>query len=342
MKWTDAKDRQLLIFGLGRDISGNEYENIANSFPEQPTAKAIQERLTKLRVCTRQALKEYGIYDADAVAPAPASGAPVSGLRRTHSSAGHGPAASTPSQLPAKKNRPSSSSSSVSRLANPPPGTPSTRNSQLPQPPSQYPQPPQMSQQPGSFSQTSQAQMGVATWNSCMYPPPGMSSMQSYQQLPSQHMPSQHLTSQHLNSQQHMSSPRAPTAQMTVPPMGASFYQPFTQPAPHRSAGMYPSPAGVIGSGMSMGLSSAQYPFGQPQALPTWDPDQLNFGAPPNIPAQIPAGPAFHPAVPDVVEPAPEEEDDDPYDNPELAQSQRELAAKVVKREAVSKKYCPR
>lgn len=323
MKWTDAKDRQLLIFGLGRDISGSELQKIADSFPEQPTAKAVQERLTKLRVLTRKALKDSGIYDADAVTPAPAP-APASGLRRSHSTTG--PVASSPSQPPAKKTRPPSSSS-VSRLSTP--GTPSMRSSQLP-PPSQYPQPPQMSQQPGPFSQTPSAYTGGAAWNPRPFgPAAGMSSMQGYPPM----------SSQHLSSQQHMSSPRAPTAQMAMPPMGASFYQqPFPQPAPphqHQAAGMYPSPAG------GMGIGSAQYPFGHPQALSPFDPDQLGAGGPPfNIPAQVPAGSAFNPAGPDVVEPAAEEEDDDPYENPEGKRS--ELAAKKAKQEAVSEKYCPR
>lgn len=322
MKWTDAKDRKLLLFGLGRDISGNELQKIADSFPEEPTAKAIQERLTKLRVLTRQALKETGIYDADAVTPAPAS---ASGVRRSHSSAGHGLAASTPSQPPAKKTRPPSSSS-VSRLSNP--GTPIMRSSQLPQPPFQYPQPPQMSQQPGSFSS---GYTGGAAWNPRPFgPAASMSSMQGYQPVPSQH----------LSTQQHMSSPRAPTAQMAMAPMGASFYQqsfPQQSGPPHQAAGMYPSSAD--GMGMGTGLGSAHFPFGHPQALFPFDQDHLGHGGPPsNIPAQIPAGPAFNPAVPPF-NPAvsgmgePAAEDEDPYENPE-----RVLAAKKARQEAVSER----
>ncbi|KAK4548414.1 hypothetical protein LTR36_009324 [Oleoguttula mirabilis] len=49
MKWTAENDRTLLLYGLGREISTREYAIIAAEFPEQPTPKSIQERLTKLR-----------------------------------------------------------------------------------------------------------------------------------------------------------------------------------------------------------------------------------------------------------------------------------------------------
>lgn len=65
MKWTAENDRSLLLFGFGRDISGIEYPAIANWFEEKPTAKAVQERLTKLRVAGRKVLKESGIFDPD-------------------------------------------------------------------------------------------------------------------------------------------------------------------------------------------------------------------------------------------------------------------------------------
>ena len=71
MKWTAENDRSLLLFGLGRDISGIEYQPIADSFKEKPTAKAVQERLTKLRAAGRKVLKESGIFDADAVRDTP-------------------------------------------------------------------------------------------------------------------------------------------------------------------------------------------------------------------------------------------------------------------------------
>lgn len=66
VKWTPESDRQLLLFGFGRDISGSEYQAIADSFKEKPTAKAVQERLTKLRAAGRKVLKDSGIFDAGA------------------------------------------------------------------------------------------------------------------------------------------------------------------------------------------------------------------------------------------------------------------------------------
>jgi hypothetical protein len=78
MKWTAENDRSLLLFGFGRDISGAEYQAIASWFKEKPTAKAVQERLTKLRAAGRKVLKESGIFDADALRETPtASRAPA-------------------------------------------------------------------------------------------------------------------------------------------------------------------------------------------------------------------------------------------------------------------------
>jgi len=71
MKWTAENDRGLLLFGLGRDVSGAEYQAIADWFTEKPTPKAIQERLTKLRAAGRKVLKESGIFDADALRDTP-------------------------------------------------------------------------------------------------------------------------------------------------------------------------------------------------------------------------------------------------------------------------------
>lgn len=71
MEWTAENDRSLLLFGFGRDISGVECKAIADWFPEKPTAKAVQERLTKLRAAGRKVLKESGIFDADALRDTP-------------------------------------------------------------------------------------------------------------------------------------------------------------------------------------------------------------------------------------------------------------------------------
>ncbi|KAK5112662.1 hypothetical protein LTR85_011173 [Meristemomyces frigidus] len=61
MKWTEANDRKLLLFAMGREISTKEYALIAAEFPEEPTPKAIQERLTKLRAEQMRALVRIGL-----------------------------------------------------------------------------------------------------------------------------------------------------------------------------------------------------------------------------------------------------------------------------------------
>ena len=77
MTWDANADRALMILGFGRDINSKEYQIIADRFDQKPTAKAIQERITKLRVETRRALKETGIFDPERVAqPPPPGGVP--------------------------------------------------------------------------------------------------------------------------------------------------------------------------------------------------------------------------------------------------------------------------
>ncbi|KAK5167383.1 uncharacterized protein LTR77_007082 [Saxophila tyrrhenica] len=49
MAWDNETDRPLLLTGLSRKITYKEMKIIAAAYPQQPTAKAIQERLTKLR-----------------------------------------------------------------------------------------------------------------------------------------------------------------------------------------------------------------------------------------------------------------------------------------------------
>ncbi|TKA79168.1 hypothetical protein B0A55_03481 [Friedmanniomyces simplex] len=58
MKWTVANDRKLLLFGLQRAISPKQFPAIAASFTEQPSAKSIQEQLSKLRKEQLAALDE--------------------------------------------------------------------------------------------------------------------------------------------------------------------------------------------------------------------------------------------------------------------------------------------
>ncbi|KAK5729454.1 hypothetical protein LTR17_011984 [Elasticomyces elasticus] len=61
MKWTAANDRKLMMFAFMREISPKEYAAIAASFPEGPTPKAVQERLTKLRKESILAVREIGL-----------------------------------------------------------------------------------------------------------------------------------------------------------------------------------------------------------------------------------------------------------------------------------------
>ncbi|KAK5134832.1 hypothetical protein LTR08_006064 [Meristemomyces frigidus] len=56
--WNAENDRKLLIYANGREIASKEYATIAARFPENPTPKAIQERLIKLRNETDQRLEE--------------------------------------------------------------------------------------------------------------------------------------------------------------------------------------------------------------------------------------------------------------------------------------------
>jgi hypothetical protein len=71
MRWDAAADRRLLIFGFGREIRTEEYKILAERFEQKPTVKAIQERITKLRVEVRRVLKETGIFDPERVAQPP-------------------------------------------------------------------------------------------------------------------------------------------------------------------------------------------------------------------------------------------------------------------------------
>ncbi|KAK3068329.1 hypothetical protein LTR53_014197 [Teratosphaeriaceae sp. CCFEE 6253] len=61
MKWTADNDRKLLLLGLGREISPKEYPAIASSYDEKPTAKSVQERLTKLRKEQRERMAQLSL-----------------------------------------------------------------------------------------------------------------------------------------------------------------------------------------------------------------------------------------------------------------------------------------
>ncbi|KAK5116637.1 hypothetical protein LTR62_007311 [Meristemomyces frigidus] len=70
MRWTTENDDELLLHGLGRGMKPAEYEVIAASFPEKPTANAIEQRFVKLRRANkgqRAMSKNLGIVDVDAV-----------------------------------------------------------------------------------------------------------------------------------------------------------------------------------------------------------------------------------------------------------------------------------
>ena len=124
MKWTAENDRTLLLVGFGRDIPKVEFQAIADYFKEKPTAKAVQERLTKLRAAQRKVLKDSGIYDPDASpttsrAPSVAQ-TPAPSQRLTRSATPATPAASvTPGITTPAPGRSSLGGQSSSR---PPPG----------------------------------------------------------------------------------------------------------------------------------------------------------------------------------------------------------------------------
>ncbi|KAK5114147.1 hypothetical protein LTR62_002717 [Meristemomyces frigidus] len=73
IKWTLENDNRLLGYGLCREVGKDtkvgraEFQLIADSFPERPTTKAIEERYTKLRKAQLELLKELGLFDIDAV-----------------------------------------------------------------------------------------------------------------------------------------------------------------------------------------------------------------------------------------------------------------------------------
>jgi hypothetical protein len=101
MRWDAAADRQLLIFGFGREIRTEEYKILAERFEQKPTVKAIQERITKLRVEVRRVLKETGIFDPERVAQPPPPRGPATPGQGMSSPA-------QPSAKKAKKDRPAS------------------------------------------------------------------------------------------------------------------------------------------------------------------------------------------------------------------------------------------
>lgn len=109
MKWDAEADRRLLIFGFGREIRSNEYKIIADQYEQKPTVKAIQERITKIRVEVRKALKETGIFDPERVAqPPPTGGAPPRGPATPGQGMSSPAPGSAKKPTSAKKGRPAS------------------------------------------------------------------------------------------------------------------------------------------------------------------------------------------------------------------------------------------
>jgi hypothetical protein len=125
MKWTAENDRSLLLFGFGRGISGVEYQAIANWFKEKPTAKAVQERLTKLRAAGRKVLKESGIFDAEAPRNTPTTSRAPSVFQ-----------AVTPSQRPTRPVTPATPTPTLpTGITTPAPGSSSLSGQSLSEPP---------------------------------------------------------------------------------------------------------------------------------------------------------------------------------------------------------------
>jgi hypothetical protein len=322
MRWNADNDRQLLIFGLGRDVSGKEYEAIASSFPERPTPKAIQERLTKLRVETRDFLKKYGIYDPDA----DSSSRREPGAFRSRST-GHA-ASSPPLDLPPKKKqaRQSAATPTPAAVTQPPPppqgGASNLRSSRQSLPAPGLNLPPHMLQ-PGS--QFSPVPAGRGRASTFPVGPHSAAHMQSLGPMGSQPA----------------ISPHASTANMGVPQIGVGQLQPYAPWALPQNVPMFTS------TGASMGSNPFQY--GQSQMSFGFTPEQLVLPSDyANLPAGISAGPPVSPSVPDAEEPAEEhagedavggdEEDaegEDEEENP-LVAHQRELDAKRAQRDAVS------
>lgn len=297
MRWDAEADRKLMIFGFGREIRSNEYPIIADLYEQKPTNKAIMERITKLRVETRRALKETGIFDPDRVVMPPTNGkAPPPRGPITPSKGMSSPAAPASAKKPApgKKATPAEKATPVKkgRLAStrsppvlpPRTGTPASR----PQPPQQMGQQGLPSAQPPSTLSTPPSR-GAR-------PPPG-ASIESMFPRPT-------------------GSSQASNSQMGTPPTGA------------RSSSQYPGTYGAIPTGWlpgSTGTGVHNY-YPSQQQIPRFEPGAFT----PTLTSQQSAGAAANPPVPNTGGSA-EGEQEDP-----MARSERELKEKKAKREAVS------
>ena len=308
MRWTDSADRQLLIFGFGRDINSSEYQAISDTYPEKPTTKAVQERITKLRVATRKALKDSGIYDHSVVVKPP----PSEGTANRTLSIPCLPT-SSPAKLPSKKTRPSSTSSNTRATLAPPsastptprPQPPPEQQLQLPQGPPSFqpaqPQPPQMGLQGAQAHQTPPAYPTPANWQPRFAPGAAVANMYT----------------------RAVGSPQPTLSQMSMPPMGAPTGPPYMGQFGGTYAGSYMFP-GSAGMGMGMGMSN--YQFQPHQHVPGFGGESFT----PSYLPQQPAGAALNPPVPDMGGFV-EGEEEDP-----MVRSERDFQAKQAEREAVS------
>jgi hypothetical protein len=170
MKWTAENDRSLLLFGFGRDISGVEYQAIANWFKEKPTAKAVQERLTKLRAAGRKVLKESGIFGADAPRNTPTTSRAPSVI--------HTAAPPQRFTTPTTPTTPVASTTPVTGITTPAPGPSSLSSRSSPQPPPRHlPPVPAAFALPGTLTPSTgaqgQQQPHTASLPSCLPPLPG-------------------------------------------------------------------------------------------------------------------------------------------------------------------------
>lgn len=243
MKWTHERDRQLLVYGLGRDITGKEFQAIADSFPEKPTAKAIQERLTKLRAETRKVLKASGIYDADAVREKQQQEQAAARAQSERQ------AEETPTQrtLPVKKSRKTAASASSASPAFPPPSQPPLHQPMAPQPPVAAPTSPMAQPElaslhhpalgpPGATAfHTPHSTYGMPTYP---YPSAGLPSYMappaypSFQPTPGAFLPSQQGSSLY---------PTAPAPDLGLLPGSQQYGSPYTMP-PTFAPGAHPAP----------------------------------------------------------------------------------------------------
>lgn len=307
MKWTAERDRRLLIFGLGRDIAGRELQAIADSFPERPTQKAVQERLTKLRAQTRQALKDTGIFDIDAVRQQQPQPQPQQQQQQTSASSSQSTSlpAPTPTQRPPAGRRSRPSTTAASTVADPSTsaGLSTPRRSQQTRQRPVATQPPAVPHTPGM------PQSGLLSHQHAL----GPAGAPTYH---SPHTPGSGLTGYQYPSSR--SSSRSPL-------VGGPSYQPY-QPSFYPSQQGGSTYQGAAAPTVGLGLGTPQYLT--PYAMPPLASGQQNLSSlPPSLPMQAPSGGTVDPPS----QSSSQAEDDGTFD---LARSEREYEEMKARREA--------